>query len=162
MPLGQKPVGQPIEGKTPEKEIKLSAPPAKSVRALVKQLKDMKLDVSAAVGDMGSVVKKAVEKDHFDRKALGIVRGLEALSDKKLAITLPHLLKYIDDLDLGTRAAKQGEMFEAAEEEDSEVEEETTEQQTEGRRSPDLKVVGDVARDVVEHAGESMKRAAGE
>lgn len=57
------------------------------------------------------MVAKAVETKHFDRKALSIVRGLEAMSDNKLQVTLPHLLMYIDALELAKRAERQGQLI---------------------------------------------------
>jgi hypothetical protein len=49
------------------------------------------------------IVDNAVENKHFDKKALAMVRSLKKLADKDpeaFAITLPHLLSYIDDLGL--------------------------------------------------------------
>lgn len=63
------------------------------------------------IGAFGQQVSEAADKKHVDKKALGMARTLEALSDERLAITLPHLLKYIDDLGLAERASKQAEMF---------------------------------------------------
>jgi hypothetical protein len=42
--------------------------------------------------------------------------SLNEMSDERLAITLPHLLRYIDDLGLTERSEKQAELFAEAEE----------------------------------------------
>jgi hypothetical protein len=67
---------------------------------LVKRLANYKKDAQAIAGTMGEAIAKAVETQHFDKKALAIVRQLHAMSPERLAITLPHLLSYIDDLEL--------------------------------------------------------------
>jgi hypothetical protein len=56
--------------------------------------------ISQAVGEK---IAKAVETQHFDKKALGYAKGLYQMAQNRpeaFAVTLPHLLAYIDDLDL--------------------------------------------------------------
>ncbi len=67
---------------------------------LVKRLANYKKDAQAISGTIGEAIAKAVETQHFDKKALAMVRTLHAMSPERLAITLPHLLSYIDDLGL--------------------------------------------------------------
>ncbi len=78
-------------------------PPAEAVVKLVKRLANYKKDAQAISGTIGEAIAKAVETQHFDKKALGIVKGLYQMSINRpeaFAITLPHLLAYIDDLGL--------------------------------------------------------------
>jgi hypothetical protein len=78
-------------------------PPKDAVVKLVRRLESMAADARELTGSMGEAVAKAVENQHFDRTALGMVRKLYKMSKSnphKLALTLPHLLAYIDDLGL--------------------------------------------------------------
>jgi hypothetical protein len=78
-------------------------PPKEAVVKLVRRLESMAADARELTGSMGEAVAKAVENQHFDRTALGMVRKLYKMSKSnphKLAVTLPHLLAYIDDLGL--------------------------------------------------------------
>lgn len=75
-------------------------PPAEAVVKLVKRLANYKKDAQSIAGTIGEAIAKAVETQHFDKKALAMVRTLHAMSPERLAITLPHLLSYIDDLGL--------------------------------------------------------------
>jgi hypothetical protein len=81
------------------------------VVALVRRLKSAGKVAQEKAGEMGEMVAKAVETKHFDRKALSMVRGLEAMSDNKLQVTLPHLMMYIDALGLPERSARQGQLI---------------------------------------------------
>lgn len=56
-------------------------------------------------------IARAKETQHLDPLAMSIARRLGRLEDEKLAVTLPHLLRYIEDLGLSKRATAQGEMF---------------------------------------------------
>jgi hypothetical protein len=76
----------------------------------VRRLKVQSKAAQEAAGSCGEMVAKAVETKHFDRKALSIVRSLEAMSDNKLQTTLPHLFMYIDSLGLTKRAESQGQL----------------------------------------------------
>jgi hypothetical protein len=87
------------------------APQDAQVIALVRRLKVSQKEASEAAGKMGEMIAKACETQHFDRKALSIVRGLDSMSPRKLSTTLPHLLMYIDALELGKRAAEQGQLI---------------------------------------------------
>lgn len=86
------------------------APQDAQVITLVRRLKVAQKEASEAAGSMGEMIAKACETQHFDRKALSIVRGLDSMSPRKLSTTLPHLLMYIDALELGKRAAEQGQL----------------------------------------------------
>lgn len=87
------------------------APAADHVVKSVRKLESMAKNVQSASGEMGEFVNKLVENHHYDKKALGIVRNLAKMPDERLAITLPHLLKYIDDLKLGERANAQASLI---------------------------------------------------
>ena len=78
-------------------------PTADQVKKLVKSLVSMGNDSRAISTAVGEKVAKAVETQHFDKKALNIVKSLYQMSINRpeaFAITLPHLLAYIDDLGL--------------------------------------------------------------
>lgn len=96
---------------TTDKTTHFRAPAADHVVKAVRRLKSMAGNVQTAAGEMGEYVNSLVEKHHYDKKALGLVRQLERMPDERLAITLPHLLKYIDDLGLGARAEQQGSLI---------------------------------------------------
>ena len=86
-------------------------PGEQDVVNLVRRLKAQGKVAQEASGTMGEMVAKAVETKHFDRKALSMVRTLEAMSDNKLQVTLPHLMMYIDALKLSERAESQGQLM---------------------------------------------------
>ncbi len=87
------------------------APTKDQVVRLVKRLESLAKTASEASDEVGSAVQKAVENQHFDRTALAIARRLYKMSPNKLQVTLPQLLKMIDDLDLEARATEQARMF---------------------------------------------------
>jgi len=60
-------------------------------------------------------VNRLCDKKHFDKKALAVIRSLEAMTDERFAITWPHIKKYADALDFDKRATQQHEMFEKQE-----------------------------------------------
>ncbi len=86
-------------------------PPTKLVVSLATKREDLKIENSERSGKFGAEVNEAVEKKHLDKTAHKIACSLRALSDRKLAVTLPHLMRYIDDMGLVDRANKQAEMF---------------------------------------------------
>ena len=86
-------------------------PGEEEVVTLVRRLKSISKAASEKAGEVGEMIAKAVETKHFDRKALSIVRGLEQMSDNKLQVTLPHLMMYIDALQLNERAERQGQLI---------------------------------------------------
>lgn len=104
---GEADTGKPQTDKTTS----FRAPAADHVVKAVRKLKSMAGNVQTASGEMGEYVNSLVEKHNYDKKALGMVRQLERMPDERLAITLPHLLKYIDDLKLGERAEQQGSLI---------------------------------------------------
>lgn len=77
----------------------------------MRRLKSAAKVAQEKAGEMGEMIAKACETKHFDRKALSMVRGLDAMSDNKLQVTLPHLLMYIDALGLNERAERQGQLI---------------------------------------------------
>lgn len=87
------------------------APTKDQVVRLVKRLENLAKTASEASGEVGSAVQKAAENQHFDKTALSIVRRLYKMSPNKLQVTLPQLLKMIDDLELEERATEQARMF---------------------------------------------------
>jgi hypothetical protein len=89
----------------------LAVPNEKQFAALVRAVRSHEADKNEAVGSLGAAIKNAVEKQHLDRKAFGIFRGLMRMSDKKLATTLAHLEHYCSIGGLTERAARQGDMI---------------------------------------------------
>lgn len=86
-------------------------PPTSTIKSLkIERAKALKTSRNA-IGAYGAELADKVEKKHVDKKALGIAFALDDLPDEKLAITLPHLLRYIDDLGLAERATRQQELF---------------------------------------------------
>lgn len=81
------------------------------LKTLIKQISNHAGAVSTATGEIGSLVSKAVEKDHLDKAAFGIFRKLHKMSDEKLATTLAHLDHMIEVGGLQERADSVGEMF---------------------------------------------------
>lgn len=78
-------------------------PPAEAVKKLVKRLANISTEQKRIGLSAKEVTDVAVETQHFDRVALGVARKLWKLAKDKpeaFAITLPHLLAYIDDLEL--------------------------------------------------------------
>lgn len=103
-------------------------PTADQVRKLVKSLVSMGNESRAISTAVGEKVAKAVETQHFDKKALNIVKSLYQMSinrPKAFAITLPHLLAYIDDLGLAETANEARGMNLEGEDNDGEDAEET-------------------------------------
>lgn len=78
--------------------------PAKAdVVSLVKKLENRAEGVKTITQEMGEMVAKGVENKHFDKKALGIARGLYRMAKNKpeaFSRTFSHLLAYCDDLEL--------------------------------------------------------------
>lgn len=82
-------------------------PTKDQVIKLVKGLESMHIQAKEITSAMGEKVAKAVENQHVDRVALGIARKLwKRFQGNALqgAITLTHLLSYIDDLSLDKEA----------------------------------------------------------
>lgn len=88
----------------------LTAPTEKQFTALVRAVKSHEADKNEAVGSLGATIKNAIEKQHLDRKAFGIFRGLLRMSDKKLATTLAHLEHYCEVGGLNARVEAQPDM----------------------------------------------------
>jgi len=78
-------------------------PTADQVQRLVKSIVSMGNESRSISQAVGEKIAKAVETQHFDKKALGYAKGLYQMAQNRpeaFAVTLPHLLAYIDDLDL--------------------------------------------------------------
>lgn len=95
----------------------LPVPSTNDVVNLARRCKALKKQGAEVTGQIGEMIAQAVEKKHLDRKAFGMARQLDAMSDDKLRVTYRHLLKYIDDLGVAKRATAQGDMFEEEDEE---------------------------------------------
>jgi hypothetical protein len=92
----------------------IKVPPTNHVKSFIPKLRNMKAEVNAKSGEIGKAVAEAVEKHHYDRKALSIARQLEQLAHSnpsKFSITYNHLVKMMDDLDFERKANEQIEMF---------------------------------------------------
>lgn len=108
----------PKNGKSGETEVTattLIMPTTKVVQDLAKFRRNTKKRTQGIAGELGGEIAKAVENKHLDRKAHAIACQLDAMDDERLAVTLPHLMRYIDDLGLVERANKQAQMFEEGE-----------------------------------------------
>lgn len=78
-------------------------PSPDQVQKLVKSIVAMGNESRSISQAVGEKIAKAVETQHFDKKALGMAKSLYQMAQNRpeaFAITLPHLLAYIDDLDL--------------------------------------------------------------
>lgn len=102
---------KPKQQEAEQPQIEILIPATNDVVNLARRFKTSKKQMSEIAGSLGEMVANAVEKKHLDRKAFSIVRALDSLSDERLAITLPHLMRYIDDLDLRKRATIQGDFY---------------------------------------------------
>jgi hypothetical protein len=96
----------------------LLMPPTTTVKSLAAEHIKLKKRSSEITGTYGQLVADAAEKKHVDKKALSMAISLNEMSDERLAITLPHLLRYIDDLGLTERSEQQAQLFADAEEGD--------------------------------------------
>jgi hypothetical protein len=78
-------------------------PTADQVKSLVKALVSRGNEARSITEGASELVAKAVETKHFDKKALMIAKGLFQMAKNRpeaFSVTLPHLLAYIDDLEL--------------------------------------------------------------
>lgn len=78
-------------------------PNADQVTRLVKALVSAGNEARSITQTSSEKIARAVENQHFDKKALMIVKGLYQMAKNRpesFAVTLPHLLAYIDDLEL--------------------------------------------------------------
>jgi Enoyl-(Acyl carrier protein) reductase len=89
----------------------LKLPAEAKLRSLLKNFKGAKGDRDECTGRMGNMVSQAVEKDHLDKFAFSQARAFERLSNRKLAVSLPHFLHYLEVFGVNARAAEQEEMF---------------------------------------------------
>lgn len=127
-------------------------PTPEQVKALVKKVISRNNDSRKSSQDASELVAKAVETQHFDKKAFNIVKGLYQMSVNRpeaFAITLPHLLSYIDDLSLAEVANENSgmDLDGEADEGDDEMdagdfgEDAPPDEQPSTGRSPGLRVV---------------------
>lgn len=119
-------------------------PTADQVKALVKKMVSRGNEARTISQAASEVLAKAVETQHFDKKAFAIVKGLYQMSVNRpeaLAITLPHLLAYIDDLGLAETAAEARGMDLEPEDDDTDLETETEQAEPDPGRPGMLRVV---------------------
>ena len=94
---------------SPNSAVQFRKPNAEELLRLVKQVTARSAEQKNIGMASKELVDKLAETRGLDKKAFGIVRGLYRMSEdnpEKLAITLPHLLSYIDDLKLAEKADK--------------------------------------------------------
>lgn len=133
---------QPPAGEQVKAEDVLMMPGTDTVKKLAKARRDAQKQSQSIAGTIGEKIAKAVEEKHLDRKAFSMACQLANMDDERLAITLPHLMRYIDDLELVKRATKQAELFE----------QESEEAETGGKGST-VTPIGAAARKVAQQAG---------
>lgn len=61
-------------------------------------------------GEVGELIAKLCETQHFNRKSLSVARSFHAMSDNKLAEAWPHLLLYGEALGFEKRCSAQGKL----------------------------------------------------
>lgn len=93
-------------------DVSVIFPKNKVITDLARLKESTKKRASAIAGEFGQAMQDAVENKHADRKAVSLALQLNALDDERLAITLPHLMHYIEVLGLDKRADVQPVMFE--------------------------------------------------
>lgn len=89
----------------------LEAPSEKQFTTLIRAVKGHEADKNEVLGGLGATIKNAIDKQHLDRKAFAIFRGLMRMSDKKLTTTLAHLDHYIEIGGLNARILSQPDMI---------------------------------------------------
>ncbi len=132
---------------------------------LAKTKRETKKRAASHTGIYGSAVKNAVEKDHVDRKALGIVLKLDEMEDDDLHVTVHHMIDGMKKLGILKRAMAQEEMFDEHKV-DGDALEEVAAARKGGRgkkgpkggggrapRASNVVQIGDAARQVAEAAG---------
>ena len=92
------------EQPTEQIEMELVIPADTDVCTAVKKLASMHKTVRSATGDMGEYVNKICDDKDFDKRALSIVRRLDAMPVEKFRITWPHILAYAKALGFEERA----------------------------------------------------------
>lgn len=139
----------PKNGKSGATEVvatTLILPTKKTIEDLAQEKRNSKKRMQAISGTLGQTIGKAVEEKHVDRKALSIACQLDALDEERLHVTYFHLLKYMDDLGIPTRAKAQEELFEEHKPDDHK------EDAGEGKMTR----IGAAARKVAEDAGAKL------
>lgn len=91
----------------------LIMPASAVIQGIAKAKRSAKKRTGQINGEVGDMIAKAVENKHLDRKACGIACQLDAMDDERLGPTYFHLLRYLDDLGIPTRATAQSEAFQA-------------------------------------------------
>lgn len=150
-PVARAPRGQQTKSaKTakPDKKV-IPMPSDEDVVAAIKKLKNMQADVQSASGERGEYIGGTlVEKKHFNKKALGIVRGIDAIPERNFGIVWKHVMKMAKALGFDDRADAQGEL-------ELEVvgkDQETLDLKTNGKTG-NVTHIGKAARKVAEAAG---------
>lgn len=108
----------PKNGKSGPTEVvatTLLLPPDELIRSLSKAKRNARKAARDAGQMFSDKFAKAQEEKHVDRRAANIAFNLDSLSDEQLHVTYFHLMRYMDDLGIPTRAKAQEELFEDGE-----------------------------------------------
>ena len=98
-----------------EPKFKLTFPSEDQINKAVDKLARLKKSARSASGILGEETNKLAENQHFDKKALSMIRSLDEMTDERFAITWPHIKKYAEARDFDKRAKKQLDRFEKEE-----------------------------------------------
>lgn len=86
------------------------APNKQYLQKFVKRLDSLNKTAASAAGDISTAIDAAHEQKGLDKAALSMVRRLNSMPVNKLQVTLPHLLLYIEHLELEKKASTQGQL----------------------------------------------------
>lgn len=103
----------PETDKLPEPKLEQAsykAPNKEYLQRFVKRLDSLNKTAASAAGDISTAIDAAHEQKGLDKAALSMVRRLNSMPINKLQVTLPHLLLYIEHLDLEKKASTQGQL----------------------------------------------------
>lgn len=123
-------------------------PNADQVTRLVKALVSAGNEARSITQTSSEKIARAVENQHFDKKALMMVKSLYQLAKNRpeaFAITFPHFLSYCDDLNL-TKIADENRGLPINGEEEESDEDEIADEATNGQSSPRLEIVPSAPR----------------
>ena len=85
------------------------------LKSLIKNVKGAESDKNEAVGRVASLISNAVEKEHLDKWAFGVLRQLERKSRNKGSISWAQLCAYIQASGLQAEFDEQVEAFDESE-----------------------------------------------
>lgn len=111
-PKGKKKPAPVAAAPKAEPVIKMTFPNEAEIVGAVERLAKLKKSAQSASGMIGEHVESLVSKKNFDKKALGIVRGLAAMPEERFAITWSHILRYAKALKFEEMANQEPTMFE--------------------------------------------------